>query len=490
MQFIIRADASFSIGSGHVMRCLTLADSLIEKGHQVSFICNHSPGDLINYLKENNYSCHPINIKKNTWQEDAKACGHILSSNHKKIDWVIVDSYDLDERWHKRIRAHASKILVIDDTVVNKFDADLILNQNELCDYKKYYSLCSKAKLLLGNRYTLIKKHIINETKQYSVKDNITQIYLNFGGYDQKKVSILCLKALSNLKNASSLNIILHYAKDDALKKISASYEKAFNRITFLGFKNDITQELKCSDLAIGAGGSSLLERFCIGIPNIVISTANNQIEICQHLNKLKRIFYLGEADTLNPDLILTKIQPYLNNPNKRIELSKNAKESIDGRGCERIVNILCTEIKLIAATLNHSKLIYTWRNHPQNRSMSLSNNIISANEHDIWFQKSLQNAKRHIFVAQNINTKKNQGVCRLDIEHDYAIVSIYLKPNITGAGFGTIILEALISWAKINLTVQELIAEIKPENIKSIKMFLNLGFQWSEKQIYRLILN
>ena len=479
MQFIIRADASFSIGSGHVMRCLCLAENLTKKGGSVSFICKILDGDLIQHIQQKGFQCHTIDSSIDDWKQDAIQCETIILEKYQQIDWLIVDHYGLEKKWEEVMRNCSLKILAFDDLAKQEHSVDLILNQNDHCSQKDYSTAPQNTKLLLGSKFAILRECFINNNQHFEYRQTVKRIFISFGSFDQTLSTIKVLKACINLSQIplfKSLEIILLYGKDDNLKKLAQPFLQKLKGLTLMPFKEDIVSDLQQSDIAIGAGGTSLLERLNVGIPNLVTTTADNQTAICEKLSKENKIIYLGEAEQLTPEYIESAIHFFSVNTSLRQQLIHNTQTSVDGKGVERLCNILCSDIKLRPALENDSDLIYEWRNHPQNRSASLSSSEIPYKKHQQWLKKTLVDSQRKLFIAENV--KLATGVCRLDIDGDSALVSIYLKPNLTNAGFGQLILNALVDWAKLNLKIQTLKAEIKPDNFKSIRIFENIGFK------------
>ncbi|MFX9420145.1 UDP-2,4-diacetamido-2,4,6-trideoxy-beta-L-altropyranose hydrolase, partial [Acinetobacter baumannii] len=153
MKFCFRADASLYIGSGHVIRCLTIADALAQHGHESYFICRPHQGNLIEFVKQRGYMVHALSeplfnmslefSEYQRWlgvteQQDAQETLAVLIEY--PVDWMIVDHYGLSAIWQQIIRPEVSRIVAIDDLANRKHDADIILDcglANTPSDYAK-----------------------------------------------------------------------------------------------------------------------------------------------------------------------------------------------------------------------------------------------------------------------------------------------------------------------------------------------------------------
>ncbi|HIA01277.1 MAG TPA: UDP-2,4-diacetamido-2,4,6-trideoxy-beta-L-altropyranose hydrolase, partial [Myxococcales bacterium] len=142
MKVAIRVDASHVIGSGHLMRCLTLAHAL--KQHQVEtlFISRELPDHMLGTIETEGYKLvrlpapvEPVVNPANEydewlgvpWESDAEQTQAALGAG---VDCLIVDHYGLDHRWHRAVESMAGKILVIDDLANRSLHCDFVLNQN------------------------------------------------------------------------------------------------------------------------------------------------------------------------------------------------------------------------------------------------------------------------------------------------------------------------------------------------------------------------
>ena len=200
MNVVIRADASLKIGTGHVMRCLTLALELKKQGARVEFICRTHDGNLIEHIQQDGYVVHSLAIDARfqqapsslfhadwlgaTQNGDAELCKAILE--RLNADWVIVDHYSIDFKWEKEIRKTAKRIMVIDDLADRKHDCDLLLDQNLGRVPSDYSSLVPDAcSVFSGPSNALIREEFwkLRYKKKNSNKSNLN-ILIFFGGID------------------------------------------------------------------------------------------------------------------------------------------------------------------------------------------------------------------------------------------------------------------------------------------------------------------
>jgi UDP-2,4-diacetamido-2,4,6-trideoxy-beta-L-altropyranose hydrolase len=301
MNIVFRVDSSTQIGMGHLMRCLTLADELKKQNHDVVFICRDLKGNLISiikypvlvlpkgvYFKSDDLY---INWLGATQEQDAKQTIEVISKN---TDILIVDNYALNEIWHKKVRQHTKKIVVVDDLADRKFDCDLLLNQNlgsQLDDYEN--KVPNSCILLLGCDYALLRpefkklrKKAID--KRRGVKE-IKNIFVSMGGSDVNNITYDILEQLD-----SKFNIVVVLGAFSPHNEMIKDYAIDKNIEVIIGAVN-MAELMLNADLAIGASGSTNWERLCLGLPSLIFTVAKNQRKVSKNLDELGLIRLLGD---------------------------------------------------------------------------------------------------------------------------------------------------------------------------------------------------
>ena len=327
MKVVIRVDSSNLIGSGHVMRSITLAKRFkYRQNADVHFISRELEGNL-SYLAENaGFALHKLpRYEKDTklagyaeWlsvdkDTDARETIEILRSLGD-VDTLVVDSYALDIDWEKQMRPFVRKIFVIDDLANRRHEADILLDQNfYIGKDNRYNGLVPKTcRMLLGPKHALLRDEFYEERK--TVKDRegqINNILVFYGGSDLTNETMKALKALVNI---SPENVVVNVVvgggnnhKND-VEKFCAEYD-------FLRYYCQIDNMAKFmseADLALGAGGSSTWERLYLKLPCIVTAIADNQIKISKDCAKVGYIDYIGTYDEVSEELLQEKIKGYL----------------------------------------------------------------------------------------------------------------------------------------------------------------------------------
>ncbi|MBW0167191.1 MAG: UDP-2,4-diacetamido-2,4,6-trideoxy-beta-L-altropyranose hydrolase [Vulcanococcus sp.] len=308
---LFRCDASFSIGSGHVIRCRTLARELQRCGAEVLFLCRRQPGDLITLLEQEFRVlvlpeqplalCEGLEGKElyGAWlgcsqMQDADECLGVLESTGVcSADWLVVDHYGLDANWQahllKRLAgAVPAKLLAIDDLADRPHQADLLLDQNFFgtATEHRYQGLVpTDCCQLLGPQYALLGPEYAQLHPLMPPRTELRRVLMFFGGVDTDNLTSRALKVLMEPTWA-------HLAVDVVLGQQSPHREAVADLVSQRPYTNlhgplpSLSALMIRADLAIGAGGTTTWERACLGLPTLVTPIAANQLEGVEALEK------------------------------------------------------------------------------------------------------------------------------------------------------------------------------------------------------------
>ena len=308
MKAVFRVDSSTQMGLGHLMRCLSLADELKKQNHNITFICRELNGNSIELAK---YKHTVITLPKNenfqsddfylkwlgaTQDIDAKQTIEKLPEN---TNCLIVDSYSLDEKWHKQLRPFVKKIIVIDDLADRKFDCDILLNQNLGAKKQDYQGKKPKdCQLLLGCEYALLRPEFselrADALEKRKNTKKIKNILISMGGSDNNNITHDILKQLGDKFN---IVVVLGYLSPH--NEMIKDYAKDKN-IKVIVNANNMAQLMLNADLAIGTSGSTNWERLCLGLPSLIFSVAENQRKYAIKLDSMGLIKFLGHVGENN----------------------------------------------------------------------------------------------------------------------------------------------------------------------------------------------
>lgn len=324
-RFVIRVDASLQIGTGHVMRCLSLAAGLDARQAHVQFICREHEGNLIDLIEERGFEVvvlpksviHVDDMSTDNphyahwlgchWKTDANQCRDLLKD---PVDWIIVDHYALDYRWERVLRDKCNRLMCIDDLADRTHDCDLLLDQclgRKVGDYSE--RIPDHAQQLFGPKFALLRPEFEKWRTASLVRrkdPQLRHILVAMGGVDNKNVSGRILTSLQgcNLPKLEKITVVLgQYAPWSEQVKTQAS-EMTINVQVLLGVDN-MAELMTSSDLVIGAGGSTTWERCSLGVPSVLINLAENQRNTAHYMLKADAAFVIDNVSGI--DLLLPR---------------------------------------------------------------------------------------------------------------------------------------------------------------------------------------
>lgn len=351
MKIAFRVDASSQIGTGHVMRCLTLADVLKQRGAQIRFVSRHLPEHMRSILAAKG---HAFVLLDNTQNEAAlgelaharwlgvsqaqDATDTIRALSDRTWDWLIVDHYALDTRWESMLRQTARKILAIDDIADRQHYCDILLDQNLYADMETRYTgkVPKPCQMLLGPHYALLRDEFRKLHEQVKPRTGpVKRVLIFFGGVDADNYTGRAIEALSEIDLAGLQVDVVIGAQHPGCEQIKAAC--AQHGCICHVQTNKMAELMAAADLAIGAGGSASWERCCLGLPALLVALADNQINIAKALDLFGACIYVGTAKATSVPIMRNAIASLLNTQGQIMALSKKAYSLVDGLGVDRV---------------------------------------------------------------------------------------------------------------------------------------------------------
>lgn len=320
MKVVFRVDSSTQIGSGHLMRCLTLAGQLHkEKQADILFLSRDLLGNLTKLVQEQGYRLALLpraEVDKSltgyagwlavTQDKDAKDCIDVLREE-LSIEILVVDSYAIDETWERQIRPFVRKIIVIDDLANRKHDCDILLDQNFYLDKNiRYQGLVPEiCQLLLGPQHVLLREEFYEAKKHLRKRDGrIWNILVFYGGSDLTNETMKALQAIVMLDGCDQLTVNVIVGVSNPHRAEVKDFCQQYEFLYYYCQVDNIAKFMSEADLSLGAGGTTTWERCFLGLPTIVTAIAENQVRICEDCAKERYIVYLG----INKDVTVQTI--------------------------------------------------------------------------------------------------------------------------------------------------------------------------------------
>ncbi len=356
---IFRVDSSLEIGSGHVVRCLTLAEELRKRMVECTFVCREFPGNIHGQIERKGFEVRMLGCNggtrehaerfanhlkwlKDCWETDAMQTAEFLKAR-KDVDLLVIDNYSLDCRWERTVRAYVGRVFVIDDLADRDHRCDLLLDQNLRRDNGlEYEKLVGEGcRVLNGPQYALLRPEFKKLRKKLKKRTGeIRKILIFFGGMDLPNLTGRVLEAIKDLANRD-LEVDVVVGGTNPHRKIIKEKCRNNDHISYHCQVPYIAELMARADLFIGSAGTSTWERCCVGLPGIVITFAPNQEATARILADKGVIIYLGDQGAVEPSGVREAVRFLLDERERVKKMSAEALKLVDGRGVERVIDCL-----------------------------------------------------------------------------------------------------------------------------------------------------
>lgn len=327
---LIRADANEKIGTGHVMRCLSIARAFAQKGEKVIFATADHKGD--GFIREFETIC--LDTRWEDMESELEKLIDLL--DQIKPSLLLVDSYCVTENYFRELRKKV-RIAYMDDLNMVCPSINYIVNYNiyyTIFDYTLYEK--AETKLLLGPQYAPLRNEFKN-VPQHKIKDTITDVLVSSGGADPEGVTVRLMQEICPTWKYTRFHFIVGALnlRLDEIKKIA---EDKSNIVLHIN-EQHMSDLMKRCDIAISAAGITLYELCATGIPTITYTLADNQIEAAEQFERQGIMLNIGDCRDNNKFInrIESCLRKLAKDKDLRLKLSRKMQTLVDGNGADRV---------------------------------------------------------------------------------------------------------------------------------------------------------
>ena len=514
MLIVFRVDSSIKIGIGHTMRCLTLADEFKRRGATTLFIVRTLQGNIYKTILKRGHEYVLLSEPDKTdklisdddvvhanwlevpWDIDAKET--IKALGGRRPNWLVIDHYAIDCKWHKKLRSSVDDIFVIDDLADRVLDCDLLLDQTYMRNEDSYKNKVPvDCRMLLGSQFSVLKPEFSNirpeAIKKRKKQKSINRILVAMGGMDPDNVTSKIIEglALVEWKNLPYIDVVLN-SNAPHLNDINKLARKHPLKITTSTDVDDMEERIIDADLAFGAGGTTSWERCCLGLPTIMTVNADNQKETARQLSIHGAVKTIGNIETVDCYKVKEITETLLNNNNLFKIMSDQSFKVTNGFGVKRVGFMIFPlysndgeTVCLRPLRYDDAPQLYKWQSDPATRKHFENTDTPSLEDHNQWVSERVNNpgAITEVILCGDIPS----GVVRLDpvdkkddMKPSFKI-SIYVSPDKYKSGIGKAVIKIICDL----MPQSELIAEVHESNQASHALFSGAGFEKLKNTVY-----
>ena len=480
----IRVDGNVEIGIGHVIRCLTLAERLMEYDIECVFYVRNISASLYWRISKKFQIISLFGFDESfsavdeyaSWLgtgERYDALEFLEKTSAMDFKFVIVDHYGVSAEWETIVSAKYQHLVVLDDLANRKHNCSIVIDQSIGFKGDEYSALVpNNCVTLLGPKFALLSKNfefnVCSSLKKY-------RMLINFGGADKDNYTLHVAQLLerSSLPSVQKMKIVVGKDFPHFKQLLNFSEQSRFD-ITLIKDPKNMAREISECNFSIGAAGVSLLERSSLGVPSILYIIANNQRRICEEYRRKNLGFLIEKSGNYEIRKMTAAISELCDISKLRQKSDANLK-LVDSFGAIRVIIKLLGIFSLFEtrnASLADCKFIYKCRYPGMDTSFDISNaEVPHYSQHKVWYNRSLQDARKKQ-VIYNVGNHEI-GYLLLD-KHDVDTeVSMYVYDKFRHHNIGSAILRDFCSksWDS------KLFTTVNKKNTALIKTFKGCGF-------------
>ena len=476
-RMIVRADASAEIGSGHVMRCLALAQAWKNAADRVIFVTASDSSFLESRILSQGMEVVRLNAQAAS-TEDAKQTAELAQEANAR--WVVVDGYQFGAEYQRTIKKAGLKLLFIDDNGhAASYHADIVLNQNVHASAELYEKRDAHTRLLLGPKYSLLRREFLKwQSWKRDMPEVARRLLVTMGGGDPVNATSEVIEALQQI-GIDGLEVAVVLGETNPHnERVEAGIRNSQVPIRLQKAVTDMSELMAWADSAVSAAGSTCWELAFMSLPNIALVIADNQEAVARQLDSAGILINLGWHSDLQRTELTREVKRLLLSKELRQAMSDRGRDLVDGKGAARVAAMMRpSKLKLRPAGRDDCKLLWEWASDPVVRAASFSSAPISWSNHQDWFARKREDKNCLIFIALN-NEDLPIGQVRFDlVNQSEAEIDVSVTPGNRAEGYGSQLIDMSVKELFSITSVQLVHAFIKSDNLSSIGAFTKAGF-------------
>lgn len=338
MRALIRADAGPGIGSGHVMRCLALAQGCRESGIEPTFATARLISGFESRLQEEDFRWTEITRLPGS-RRDAEETRDLAAAT--RADWVVVDGYHFDALYQHVVRESGARLLVIDDYGhAGAYVADLVLNQNLYARTELYPNIARHTRLLLGTAYVLLRKEFASASRQHRTRGRARRVLITIGGSDPGP-TVGVIQALAHLGAGALEGVVVVGPSNSSVEMIGAAVQASGVSLRMETDVRNMPELMNWADIAVASAGTISWEFAFMGVPALLLVLADNQQAIASSLDGAGAAINLGRGPDVSAEAIASAVAGILRDPERMARMAERGQSLVDGQGASRVVQAI-----------------------------------------------------------------------------------------------------------------------------------------------------
>jgi UDP-2,4-diacetamido-2,4,6-trideoxy-beta-L-altropyranose hydrolase len=476
---LIRADANAQMGTGHLMRCLALAQAWQSQGGEAIFVTVCDSEGLLQRIRGEGFQV--VELQKTYPDPDEwDATSRVLAAYPEA--WVVLDGYHFDPAYQRRVKKTGHSLLVIDDMAhLDHYYADVVLNQN-IHAAQLDYSCEPYTRLLLGTEYVLLRREFWSWREwEREIPDVARKVLVTLGGGDPDNQTLKVIRALQEVDVEGLEAVVVVGGSNPHWEELNSA-ARVVPGVRLVRNVSNMPELMAWADVAITAGGSTCWETAFMGLPNLVLILVENQREVAEALDNYGLGLSLGWHKKIRVSSLAKTLKQVMYDSARRAKMSEKGKYLVDGAGIERIIALLDVQdveghLQVRRARWRDMELLWQWANDPSVRERSFHSQPIPLDEHVKWYKDKLVSSDTLLLIIERNRVPVAQ--IRYDRTNEYeAEVSFLVARKYRGEGIGTKTLKLTSDLAYEELGIEFVRGVVFSSNEASQRVFIKAGFK------------
>jgi len=340
LNLLIRADADTQTGTGHVMRCLALAQAWQDAGGRVTFGTAKAAPALEAWLQAEGMAVVHLSAPPGT-TEDARQTLDL--ARREGAAWVVADGYHFQDNYQRSIKEGGGKLLCIDDYGhAQHYYADIVLNQNLSARERFYRQREPYTRLLLGTDYVLLRREFLKWRHwRREIPEVAGKVLVTLGGADPANATLRVLQALGKMEIAGLEARVLVGASNPHFAELNAAVQLYGKNIRLERNVRDMAEMMAWAEVAVSGGGTTCWELAFMGLPHLIIVLAANQAPGAETLQERGLALNAGWFDTLERAALTHLLASLMQDKEKRLQMSREGRLLVNGQGPQSVVKLM-----------------------------------------------------------------------------------------------------------------------------------------------------
>jgi len=501
MQVAFRVDASFQIGTGHVMRCLTLAAALHQAGATCTFFCRSRPGDQRDLITSQGHEvCLLASLSDSGTYAGAGATAGESGPPHGKWldtsstqdaqdtldamaerswDWLVVDHYGLDAQWERRLRGSCRQLAVLDDLADRDHDCDLLVDPGAEPDLPECYAqrVPREAVLFIGPQYAILRTEFdAARTSLAPVARPVQpkQLLVMFGGNDAAGHTMEALLAIASTAPVGThTHVVVSVINQDRARL--AEFCSTRNDFSLHVASSEVARLMACVDLVVASGGGATWERLYLRRPSLLKVVAENQRKPLQYMASLGLFGLYSTRNELEKALVEAFTRGVVSPP----DVVRNGVPTITRALLQRLVSMHAIRPLDLRRT-------FRWLQDPGLRQQFLMRgDAPTRHGHFQYWRRLLADAGQRVYsIYQGGCHIGNAGLRNIDQATGQAELWLYLGETARrGVGVGRVALQQLEDVTRDQLCCRTAVLHVSRLNLPAYRLYCDAGYQVSVRQ-------